>query len=582
MTFEFGVDPRYGLEGVPLRISLALIAFISFIHLTQSARDFGLFPSAFAAGRGSAGGSGVGPGSGGVGPGDCGTISGVSPSDACGKSLEPLQRDEDDTNSTSGNELTGAKIDMGMPEGKPVDLGNDADNLTGYLGKIEYPGKNGTPIPATGKADSEPMGDATGSRRREALGRLGGPAARKHGRSQADSQVDPRSYSRTEVLAVNLSSAALARVRALGFTLLASSASGDGAVTILMVPAGMEVVDAFRLLEKELPAERFQLNRLYRLYRPAMRGEHGKGQRTHPASLGSATRCIDDRCYARNLIRWEDGFAACAKGVRVGVIDTGVDVQHSAFGGRKITQKSFMPGERQPSANWHGTGVLALLAGRPDSGTPGLIPDASFFVASVFFTGDDGEPVADTVSLLRALDWLQASDARLVNMSFSGPSDELVRDRIAGLSKQGFIFVAAAGNDGPAAGPGYPAAYPQVIAVTAVTKDLRIFPFANQGPQVDLAAPGVRIWTAIPDGREGYRSGTSFAAPFATAILSIQQHDALRPPKDVLLDKIKIIGLGEPGRNPTYGRGLLQAPSRCPVQDENVVYRGAASSSQVR
>ena len=199
----------------------------------------------------------------------------------------------------------------------------------------------------------------------------------------------------------------------------------------------------------------------------------------------------------------------------------------------------------------------------PDSGTPGLVPDATYHAASIFYADESGGTVTDTVSFLKALDWMSESGVKLVNMSFTGPRDDLVRRKIESLSAKGVVFAAAAGNDGPTAEPAYPAAYPQVIAVTAVTKDLRNYPYANRGEHIDVAAPGVDIWTAWPEAREGYRSGTSFASPFVTGVLAIYPPDVLRGSKNNLLEHVNITDLGPPGRDPIYGRGLLQAPATC-------------------
>jgi subtilisin family serine protease len=249
--------------------------------------------------------------------------------------------------------------------------------------------------------------------------------------------------------------------------------------------------------------------------------------------------------------------------VRIGIIDTDADLQHPAFAGQKIERKAFMTSGKPSSSNWHGTGVLALLAGRPDSGTPGLVPEASFFVANIFFTDKLGDMITDTVALLKSLEWMNASAVRLINMSFAGPADELVHARLKAMRARGFVFTAAAGNEGPAALPTYPAAYPEVIAVTAVTSELQVYPSANRGPHIDVAAPGVHIWTAFPGAREGYRTGTSFAAPFATAVLALTPPDLLLAPIDGLLDTLKTIPLGARRHARIFGRGLLQAPDEC-------------------
>ncbi len=377
--------------------------------------------------------------------------------------------------------------------------------------------------------------------------------------------ISPGSYMPQEVLALGLSSAGSIRARQLGFS---SSDTGleqeEGTLVTLYAPEGLDALQAIALLRRELPRESFHLNRIYRPYHTATTGDpDGKPQTDHGGSQGGG-KCPGDRCYSRTAIGWKDKFADCARGINVGVIDTDVDLKHPTFADQKIIRKAFLAEGKRSSPNAHGTGILALLAGRPDSTTPGLIPEARFFVANVFFTDDNGETITDTVSLLKSLEWMNASAARLVNMSFSGPEDDLVETRLRAMRAQGFVFAAAAGNEGPAAAPTYPAAYPEVVAVTAVAKDMHIYASANRGRYIDLAAPGVDIWTAIPDAREGYRTGTSFATPFATAVLALQRPEMMSAPKDKMLDQLRTVKLGSQGRAEIYGRGLLQAPGECP------------------
>jgi hypothetical protein len=395
-----------------------------------------------------------------------------------------------------------------------------------------------------------------------------GDAQRRQGQNVA---IEPGSYVPLQVLAANLSPAGLARARVLGFQVEDTPfAREESPVRTLIVPGGLDALQGIDLLRQNLPAERFQLNRIYRLYRPAMK-EGGEPRSSRPATLGGKN-CPGDHCYARAAIQWKDSFASCAQNVKIGVIDTDIDIKHPAFRQQNITQRLFVPAGKQPADYWHGTGVLAVLAGRPDSGTPGLLPEATFFAASIFYAGSDGDAVTDSVSILRALDWMIASGTKLVNMSFSGPQDDLVQAKIESLSAKGLVFSAAAGNDGPTAEPAYPAAYPQVIAVTAVTKEFKNYPYANRGGHIDVAAPGVDIWTAWPDSREGYRSGTSFASPFVTAVLAILPPDMLKSPKERLFEQLRTADLGAPGRDPVYGRGLLQAPASCPMASEETAH----------
>ena len=403
--------------------------------------------------------------------------------------------------------------------------------------------------------------------------------------SSLPAMPDPRSYSHTQLLAPNLSPAGVTRARALGFQIGGPGPGhgpglghgpgpGPGGITVMTLPPGLDPAQGMRLLQQNLPGEHFQLNNLYRVYQPAMK-QDGEG---HPASLATlgGKKCAGDRCYAHEAIQWNDRFSSCTRNVKIGIIDTGFDLQHPAFRNQKITQKSFLPAGRSQASTWHGTGVLALLAGRPDSGTPGLAPEATYHAAGIFYADEGGDPVTDTVSFVKALDWMSESGVRLVNMSFSGPRDDLVQKKIEALSARGFVFTAAAGNDGPAASPAYPAAYPQVIAVTAVTKDLKNYPYANRGAHIDVAAPGVDIWTAWPEAREGYRSGTSFASPLVAGVLALYPPDVLRSPKNSLLERVNISDLGPPGRDPIYGRGLLQAPSACQGNASEVAGLGSA------
>ncbi len=380
--------------------------------------------------------------------------------------------------------------------------------------------------------------------------------------------LDPfpkRSFTANEILAENLKPSTIERALQRGFAIGTTSRLSHlrSSVTRIVIPPDMDALQALTWLQGELPSEKFALNRIYGLYRAANQGAKREAGRSTSARQGVTEVCEGDRCAGRDVIQWKSELQRCSKGLRVGVIDTGIDDQHPAFPAGKLNLGTFIPDGQTPAPTWHGTGVLSLLAGRSDSGTPGLIPDGEFYAAGVFFTDPSGEFATDTVSILKALDWMSAYDVKLINMSFAGPRDELVQKAIARLSAKGMVFVAAAGNEGPSAPPSYPAGYKQVMAVTAVNKDLRNYAYANRGGHIDVAAPGVQIWTAAPDAKEGYRSGTSFAAPHVTAIVATVLFGSPRRQKDDLLKALKIVDLGPPGRDPIYGHGLLMAPTGC-------------------
>lgn len=416
---------------------------------------------------------------------------------------------------------------------------------------------------------------------RERAARANGPArsarasSRLGGRPIGELLPSPGTFRSSEVLAINLSAEALARAQASNYQVVERIGLPAFGLTItrLRPPDTLNAVSGRDLLFDLLPEDGFTLNHVYAPYRPGM-GPHGPGAAIE-AQAGKD--CPASRCFGSALIKWQPRLAACARDVKVGVIDTGFDRSHPAFAGVRYAYREFLPEGSPRASEQHGTGVLSLLAGTADSGTPGLIPDASYVVANAFFADADGQPVSDTAHMLQALHWLKTSGVAVVNLSFAGPEDELVHHAIQELTKAGAVVVAAAGNEGPAAPPSYPAAYEEVIAVTAVDRNLAAYRYANRGAHIDLAAPGVDVWTALPGRREGPQTGTSFAVPYVTAVVAVSlpagagpapRADALAPKRralTLLQGNVKGLG-GHPGdleRDPTFGAGLVQAPAFC-------------------
>ncbi|MEZ5773245.1 MAG: S8 family serine peptidase [Hyphomicrobiaceae bacterium] len=355
----------------------------------------------------------------------------------------------------------------------------------------------------------------------------------------------------------------LARAMALGYTIepVVDLPALEGRIVRLHTPRQLGTGEALADLAHRFPQGDFVANLVYRHYETAEAASGGwTAKATAPAS---GAPCERDRCFGHTVIHWKERLAACATGLRIGVIDTAVDLSHSAFRHHRPVVRDFAPAATERSMD-HGTAVVSLLAGDPSGATPGLVPDAAIFAANVFYREADGGLTADTMSIVAALDWLASQGVRIVNMSYAGPADPLVEAAIEDMRRLGTVFVAAAGNNGPNAEPVFPAAYPGVIAVTAVSSDLSGYRHANRGSYIDVAAPGVGIWTALPGGMAGYQTGTSFAAPYVTAILAVDARlIGVGEPKADLLARIEIRDLGKPGQDPVYGRGLLLAPQSC-------------------
>ena len=201
-------------------------------------------------------------------------------------------------------------------------------------------------------------------------------------------------------------------------------------------------------------------------------------------------------------------------GPTVGLVDTGVAGDHPAFARTAIQQQGFAPGGAKPAA--HGTAVASLLVGEA-GGDRGGAGRSRLFVADVFGPGPTG---GSANAIVHALAWLGRMQTPVVNVSLVGPPNMLLEAAVRSLTNRGVLVVAPVGNDGPAAPPAYPAAYPGVIAVTGVDARRRVLPEAGRGSHLDFAAPGAGVRAARPGGGYALVRGTSFASPIVAGELA--------------------------------------------------------------
>lgn len=272
--------------------------------------------------------------------------------------------------------------------------------------------------------------------------------------------------------------------------------------------------------------------------------------------------CDGADCQAHAMIGWS-GWPSAVR-PRIGMIDTGINTGHPALMGRNLQVHQVDLGRRAAAGRQHGTAIAAMLVGHVDGRVPGLLPDATLIAVEAFHASGSGEQ-ADAFSVASALDLLLREGVDVINLSFSGPANEVVAQMVVRAAERGVALVAAAGNGGAGAEPAYPAAWPQVIAVTALDADAQVYRQANQGPYVALAAPGVNVWTAASVSGGRLRSGTSYAAPFVTAAMAVER---LRTPSMTTAQVTERLfacarDLGEAGFDPVYGHGLLTAPGQC-------------------
>lgn len=356
-------------------------------------------------------------------------------------------------------------------------------------------------------------------------------------------------FAQAEVVALGLGAGDVAVLLALGYRVIEerSLPSLELRAFRLAVPPGRSLDVARAELRRIAPEAAADFNHFYR---------------TETAPDRPAP-CIGPACAARDQIRWPFPPLAqgCDPGGVVGMIDTGVNAGHAALVDRTEVIR-LDPGPYAPSDAQHGTGVAALLVGAPDSPTPGLLPRTRLIAVDAFHKAGADER-AEVFDLLAGLDLLADRGVRVINLSLSGPPNAVLERMVVALTGRGLLLVAAVGNSGARSGPAWPAAYPQVVGVTGVDARGGIYRRAGQGPHVELAAPGVQVWTAASVSGGRARNGTSFAAPFVTAAAHVLMGRGLAAREARLSLAATAADLGIPGADPVFGHGLLQAGRIC-------------------
>lgn len=310
---------------------------------------------------------------------------------------------------------------------------------------------------------------------------------------------------------------------------------------------GRSVPSVIRLLQVERSVLAVQPNYLYQLQDQLAARE----QAPAPATEG------DPGQYALAKLRLPQAHAL-AKGekVLVAVIDSGIDVTHPELSG--MIEESFDALGTGEKAHSHGTGVAGAIVAH--ARLLGVAPQARILAVQAFGAKDDSAE-ATSYSVNKGIDWAMSRGARIINMSFAGPRDPSVEQRLAQARRQGLVLIAAAGNDGPKSDPLFPAAYGNVIAVTATDADDQLFSGANQGRHIAVAAPGVDILLPAPDGGYQVTTGTSFAAAEVSGIVALM----LERKRDLGHDGVRKVlsatahDLGPKGFDTQFGAGLVDA-----------------------
>lgn len=214
---------------------------------------------------------------------------------------------------------------------------------------------------------------------------------------------------------------------------------------------------------------------------------------------------------------WERSRGA---GVKVAVLDTGVDVRHPDLRESLKGWTTAIPGTwAGTDPNGHGTHVAGIIAARDNEfGVVGVAPEAEMYSVKVFDRWGRGR-ISDIVE---GLAWCVENRMNVVNMSFGTSQDsQAMKIAIGKALATGAILVAAAGNEGKPNSVLYPARYEGVLAVSATDERDGLAPFSSYGPEVKLAAPGVEVYSTYKNGTYKKLSGTSMAAPHVSGTAAL-------------------------------------------------------------
>ena len=199
----------------------------------------------------------------------------------------------------------------------------------------------------------------------------------------------------------------------------------------------------------------------------------------------------------------------------VAILDTGVDQNHEELGGQVVAETNFSKSYTPSDIHGHGTHIAGIIAAKDDGlGIIGVVPGCPLLNVKVA----DDTGMCQASALAKGIIWAVDNGASVINISIEirEPSPELER-AVNYAWSQGSLIIAAAGNSGSES-PVYPAYYENCLAVAAVGPDNNLVPLSNFGDWVDVVAPGLDVYSSLPDNNYGHKSGTSFACAYVSGI----------------------------------------------------------------
>ncbi|MFA9197195.1 MAG: S8 family peptidase [Aliarcobacter sp.] len=254
------------------------------------------------------------------------------------------------------------------------------------------------------------------------------------------------------------------------------------------------------------------------------------------------------------------------EGIKVGVLDTGIALEHPDLKSAILEARDFT---RSPSqaydAQGHGTHVSGIIAARRNAnGIVGVAPESKIIMAKVL--NDEGSGTSDDI--VAGIRWAVETGADILSMSLGSPEpDEEIHQALLLAISKGVFVITAAGNEGPELDTvGYPAGFPEMVAVGSIDRQKQLSSFSSRGRQVDIVAPGDQITSCYPPRSYAVLSGTSMATPFVSGVVALMlaKHRKLggKTPIETQQDLIEHLcrsadDAGKAGFDPLYGCGII-------------------------
>jgi subtilisin family serine protease len=258
------------------------------------------------------------------------------------------------------------------------------------------------------------------------------------------------------------------------------------------------------------------------------------------------------------------------KDIKVAVLDTGMDLNHPDFRGRTIISKSFVSGQAVQDGHGHGTHCIGTACGFKDRNGRryGIAYQSTIYAGKVLSNQGSGS----TSGIIAGMEWAIANGCQIISMSLGNtlatPSTAYTQVGDRALQR-GCLIIAAAGNHGgnaprPPFTVGQPANSPSIMAVAALDNRLGVASFSAWsgnalGANVDIAAPGVAVYSSLPQGQYASWNGTSMATPHVSGVAALYaQSTGARGSRLWQLLTSTALRLSLPANR--VGSGLVQAP----------------------